>query len=157
MGLRGLARSLCVGSIVAGVFAISSCGSRDDLRDFTQPLPTQTAGFGGAAGAAGAGGAIGGAGGSAGQTGIGGAGGVGGGIAGAGGAGGGIGGAAGLDGGAPDAGARGRINADTVPGGAFMKSNRYRMIGTVGQSPGANTVKSSAKYKMFDGVVGSTQ
>jgi hypothetical protein len=44
-----------------------------------------------------------------------------------------------------------------VPGGTSAESTSYFMIQSAGQSPGGNTVRKSASYKMVGGLVGATQ
>jgi hypothetical protein len=44
-----------------------------------------------------------------------------------------------------------------VPGGTSSASASYFMIQSAGQSPGGNTVRKSASYRMVGGLVGATQ
>jgi hypothetical protein len=44
-----------------------------------------------------------------------------------------------------------------VPGGGTASSTSYRLVRTVGQSPGVNRVMESSQYRYVGGLVGSTQ
>jgi hypothetical protein len=44
-----------------------------------------------------------------------------------------------------------------VPGGSKASSSSYKMIKTLGQSPGGNRVRTSPSYRMVGGLIGATQ
>lgn len=44
-----------------------------------------------------------------------------------------------------------------VAAGFYMKSARYSLLSSVGESPGGNGVYSSRKYRLHGGIVGTTQ
>jgi hypothetical protein len=56
-----------------------------------------------------------------------------------------------------DAGPLGRAVGALVPGGTVSRSAGFKLVGTLGTSPGAAGVAKSSNYKLHDGVVGATQ
>lgn len=74
------------------------------------------------------------------------------------------GGGAGGDGGTAGAGgagggsnpARGHTGTEVVSGGKYMKSDKYRMIYTIGQPSQIQSTVKSDKYRMQGGIVGAT-
>jgi len=125
--------------------AVAACGGDD-----TATVPPGSGGSAGGAGAA-----------AAGSAGSGGSGTSAGGNAGTSGGGGGSdvtpdgGNAGGSAGGAPIT--KGRPGMDLVAGGLVSKSANFKLILTVGESPGGNGLAKSSLYQMRGGLISSTQ
>jgi len=56
-----------------------------------------------------------------------------------------------------DAGPLGRAAGALVTGGTVSRSAGFKLVGTLGTSPGGSGVAKSSNYKLHDGVVGATQ
>lgn len=68
---------------------------------------------------------------------------------------GGVGGTGGTGGQPPDPPDPGAPGTRAVTGGAYMKSPRFRLMISAGQSPGSSKPASGGKYSMHGGLVGS--